>query len=97
MWPRTEEEHARRRNVGFVSFMKRIDAEMAARALQNKYIHGMQIKLHFSKPVTLPAVPLVRQTKEEDGKKSLSHKHIRTHRQTYIDDCSLIPSITFEK
>jgi hypothetical protein len=29
MWPRTEEEKSRKRNSGFVSFMKRQDAEDA--------------------------------------------------------------------
>jgi U2-associated protein SR140 len=29
MWPRTDEERARKRNCGFVSFMRRCDAEDA--------------------------------------------------------------------
>ena len=29
MWPRTDEERARKRNCGFVSFMRRRDAEEA--------------------------------------------------------------------
>ena len=33
MWPRTEEERARKRNCGFVAFMKRADAEKALNEL----------------------------------------------------------------
>jgi U2-associated protein SR140 len=29
MWPRTEEEHRRQRNCGFVAFMNREDAQAA--------------------------------------------------------------------
>jgi U2-associated protein SR140 len=29
MWPRTEEEHRRQRNCGFVAFMNRADAQAA--------------------------------------------------------------------
>ncbi len=29
MWPRTEEERSKKRNCGFVAFMKREDAEKA--------------------------------------------------------------------
>ncbi len=34
MWPRTAEEHARKRNCGFVSFMARPHAEQCFREMQ---------------------------------------------------------------
>ena len=58
MWPRTEEEHRRGRNCGFVSFMHREDAEEALHHLRDEPILGQPIRCGWSKTVTLPAVPL---------------------------------------
>lgn len=38
MWPRTEEERARKRNCGFVSFFDRLDADEARVALHDKEV-----------------------------------------------------------
>lgn len=40
MWPRTEEERARKRNCGFVSFWRREDAVNAKRAMQDTDVEG---------------------------------------------------------
>jgi RNA recognition motif-containing protein len=48
MWPRTEEEKARKRNCGFVSFKRRADAEDALVMWQSKnefYISRVKIPL----------------------------------------------------
>jgi len=58
MWPRTAEERARNRNCGFVSFMKRPDAEDAIRELQGKEYFGFAMRLGWGKKVTLPSQPL---------------------------------------
>ena len=36
MWPRTEEERLKKRNCGFVAFMKRADAEKALEHFKGK-------------------------------------------------------------
>lgn len=38
MWPRSEEERARRRNCGFVSFFTRKDADSARVSLHDKEV-----------------------------------------------------------
>ena len=43
MWPRTEEERLRRRNCGFVSFMKRSCAEDARIDLDGYELEGMRM------------------------------------------------------
>jgi RNA recognition motif-containing protein len=43
MWPRTEEEHRRGRNCGFVAFMKRQDAEKALKHMLNHEIMGLEV------------------------------------------------------
>jgi len=58
IWPRTEEEHKRRSNCGFVSFMNRKDAEEAMAQMQGKELYGQAIRLNWSKPVPLPKQPL---------------------------------------
>eukprot|EP00471_Norrisiella_sphaerica_P004924 CAMPEP_0184483122 /NCGR_PEP_ID=MMETSP0113_2-20130426/4736_1 /TAXON_ID=91329 /ORGANISM="Norrisiella sphaerica, Strain BC52" /LENGTH=692 /DNA_ID=CAMNT_0026863309 /DNA_START=147 /DNA_END=2225 /DNA_ORIENTATION=+ len=58
MWPRTQEEHNRQRNCGFVSFMKRPDAEEAIKELQGKDYFGMPMRLGWGKKVSLPSQPL---------------------------------------
>jgi U2-associated protein SR140 len=40
MWPRTAEEKARQRNCGFVSYMKRDDAEFAQKEMDGATLHG---------------------------------------------------------
>ena len=40
MWPRTDEEHARGRNCGFVAFMTRADAEEALSSLSSRSPFG---------------------------------------------------------
>ncbi|CAN0446379.1 unnamed protein product, partial [Hapterophycus canaliculatus] len=48
MWPRTDEERARKRNCGFVSFWRREDAVNAKRAMMDTDFEGE----------LLPSVPL---------------------------------------
>jgi U2-associated protein SR140 len=43
MWPRDEEQRRRGRNNGFVSFMKRDDAERALEALDGVELHDMAL------------------------------------------------------
>ena len=43
MWPRTDEERARKRNCGFVSFWRREDAVNAKRAMQDTDFEGDDI------------------------------------------------------
>lgn len=40
MWPRTDEERARKRNCGFVSFWRREDAVNAKRAMMDTDFEG---------------------------------------------------------
>lgn len=42
MWPRSEEERARRRNCGFVSFYERRDADDARVNLDNKEVSAFR-------------------------------------------------------
>lgn len=49
MWPRTEEEKAKKRNCGFVSFMRRRDAEDAL-------VRSQKISPHFSVDVYLRCI-----------------------------------------
>ena len=42
MWPRSEEERARKRNCGFVSFYERRDADDARVNLDNKEVRVVQ-------------------------------------------------------
>ncbi len=58
MWPRTQEEHDRGRNCGFVSFMQRSSAEAAMQALHGTPLNGLAITVVWSKRVQLPAKPL---------------------------------------
>ncbi|KAI8381439.1 uncharacterized protein BYT42DRAFT_566518 [Radiomyces spectabilis] len=58
MWPRSQEEHDRNRNCGFVSFMERRDAEQALRALDGKDVQGYVMKVGWGKAVPLPAQPM---------------------------------------
>ncbi|KAI9488686.1 hypothetical protein BDB00DRAFT_846998 [Zychaea mexicana] len=58
MWPRTQEEHDRNRNCGFVSFMSRPDAEQALRNLDGKSFHDYIMKVGWGKAVPLPEKPV---------------------------------------
>ncbi|KAJ8662758.1 hypothetical protein O0I10_001722 [Lichtheimia ornata] len=58
MWPRTQEERERNRNCGFVSFMKRPDAEQALKNLDGKTFHDFVMKVGWGKAVPLPATPV---------------------------------------
>jgi U2-associated protein SR140 len=58
MWPRTQEEKDRNRNCGFVSFMKREDADAALREMDGKNLMGYIIKVGWGKAVPLPAQPI---------------------------------------
>jgi hypothetical protein len=45
MWPRTDEEKARKRNCGFCSFKRRCDAEDAKNDLQDYDLDGYKMIL----------------------------------------------------
>ncbi|KAE9000971.1 hypothetical protein PF011_g13956 [Phytophthora fragariae] len=53
MWPRSEEERARRRNCGFVSFYERRDADDARVNLDNKELEGQPIIVGWGKAVKI--------------------------------------------
>lgn len=64
MWPRTQEERERNRNCGFVSFMKRPDAEQALKNLDGKTFHDFVMKVGWGKAVPLPATPVFGKIKD---------------------------------
>ena len=51
MWPRTAEEKARQRNCGFVSYMKREDAEDAQKEMDGFKLHSYEIRVGWGKAV----------------------------------------------
>ena len=51
MWPRTEEERARKRNCGFVSFMLRADADDARNAMDRADIEGHVVSVGWGKAI----------------------------------------------
>ncbi|KAF1329360.1 U2-associated splicing factor, partial [Globisporangium splendens] len=53
MWPRTEEERARKRNCGFVSFYHRSDADDARIHLNDKELDGQPIVVGWGKAVKI--------------------------------------------
>jgi U2-associated protein SR140 len=62
MWPRADERTptttATRLHCGFVSFMRREDAETAMQEMQNKFVgEGAQLKLNWSRALPLPTHP----------------------------------------
>jgi RNA recognition motif-containing protein len=58
MWPRTDEERARKRNCGFVSFVSR-DAANDARAELNGYeLEGMELAVGWGKAVKINTTPV---------------------------------------
>ncbi|CAI5716105.1 unnamed protein product [Peronospora effusa] len=54
MWPRSEEERARKRNCGFVSFYERRDADDARVNLDNKELEGQPMIVGWGKAVKIP-------------------------------------------
>ncbi|KAI9140589.1 hypothetical protein BKA69DRAFT_497249 [Paraphysoderma sedebokerense] len=58
MWPRTQEERDRGRNCGFVSYMKREDAEIAVKEMDGTEILGYVTRVGWGKAVPLPASPV---------------------------------------
>lgn len=58
MWPRTQEEHEKSSNCGFVSFMARSDAEEALVDLNGKTVQGHALKVGWGKAVPLPPKPV---------------------------------------
>ncbi|KAL7668947.1 hypothetical protein ACOME3_009628 [Neoechinorhynchus agilis] len=58
MYPRTDEEHSRGTNCGFVAFMLRKDAESAINALNGTEQHGLKIRTGWGKSISLPKAPL---------------------------------------
>lgn len=61
MWPRTDDEKARGRNCGFVSFMHRDAAEAAMIAMHDAVLCGQQLLLSWGKACDMPpsALPSV--------------------------------------
>ncbi|KAH9295687.1 hypothetical protein KI387_039275 [Taxus chinensis] len=58
MWPRTEEEHRRQRNCGFVAFMNREDGQAALDEMQGVVVYEYEVKIGWGKSVTLPSQAL---------------------------------------
>lgn len=61
MWPRNDDERARGRNTGFVSFVKRRDAEKALLELKDSVVDGHIVQMGWGKAVkgaasTVPAM-----------------------------------------
>eukprot|EP00953_Heterococcus_sp_UTEX-ZZ885_P011270 6528-Heterococcus_DN1.PRE.2 len=52
MWPRTGEERARQRNIGFVSFWRRCDAAAAKQALHSRELDGMCIQIRWGQAIS---------------------------------------------
>ncbi|KAJ8611995.1 hypothetical protein CTAYLR_004411 [Chrysophaeum taylorii] len=60
MWPRTDEERARKRNCGFVSFARRDDADDAKNAVHDLDIDGYRLSVGWGKAVgKRPVLPIV--------------------------------------
>jgi len=57
MWPRTEEERARKRNCGFVSFKRRCDAEEALLELQDAELEEYRMVICWGKAVRISSTP----------------------------------------
>ncbi|KAH7840765.1 hypothetical protein Vadar_021298 [Vaccinium darrowii] len=58
MWPRTEEEHRRQRNCGFVAFMNRADGQAAKDEMQGVVVYEYELKMGWGKSVALPSQAL---------------------------------------
>mmetsp|Transcript_45673 Transcript_45673/g.114940 ORF Transcript_45673/g.114940 Transcript_45673/m.114940 type:complete len:661 (-) Transcript_45673:198-2180(-) len=79
MWPRSDEEHRRGRNCGFVAFMKRTDASNARENLQNLVLHGLEVQVGWGKPVSLPARALTHPPRPPPQLAHLSKRQGITH------------------
>lgn len=58
MWPRNDEQRARNRNCGFVSFRRRKDAEDAKFNMQHEVIQGNEIRLGWGKALSMLRGPV---------------------------------------
>ncbi|KAJ2078050.1 hypothetical protein H4R24_004745 [Coemansia sp. RSA 988] len=58
MWPRTAEEHARKQNSGFVSFMDRASATKAQDAMDGSMLNKHKLQVSWGKRVQLPDRPI---------------------------------------
>jgi U2-associated protein SR140 len=61
--PRNEQGRAK---VGFISYMKKEDAEKALRKMDAMPFHGLPLKISWGKPVNLPETPLYAQEETEE-------------------------------
>lgn len=52
MWPRSEEEKMRKKNCGFVSFVKRVDASAALQDLHESMLEGYRLSVCWGKAVS---------------------------------------------
>lgn len=57
MWPRSEEERSRGRNCGFVSFVRRADAEDALAELNDYILEGHRLTVGWGKAVKILPTP----------------------------------------
>mmetsp|Transcript_30740 Transcript_30740/g.99086 ORF Transcript_30740/g.99086 Transcript_30740/m.99086 type:complete len:195 (-) Transcript_30740:1648-2232(-) len=51
MWPRSEDERRRNRNKGFVSFVRREDAEEAKARMDDQPVDGIRVQVTWGKPL----------------------------------------------
>eukprot|EP00249_Psilotum_nudum_P024568 c29224_g1_i6 orf=624-3824(-) len=58
MWPRTDEERRRQRNCGFVSFMRRADAQAAKDEMQGVVVYEYDLRIGWGKAISLPSQAL---------------------------------------
>jgi RNA recognition motif-containing protein len=64
MWPRSEEERARRRNCGFVSFYERRDADEARINLNNKEVRALHCSVVSRVSSSHVSIPRTRRWKD---------------------------------
>lgn len=64
MWPRTDEERARKRNCGFVSFETRAAADEARLNLHDVELDGLRLSVGWGKAVVPVKVPVTVQSSE---------------------------------
>ncbi|KAL8238982.1 hypothetical protein R6Q59_015549 [Mikania micrantha] len=58
MWPRTEEEHKRQKNCGFVAFMNRADGQAAKDEMHGVIVYDYELNIGWGKSVSLPSQSL---------------------------------------
>lgn len=56
MWPK--DDHDKKRNCAFISFMTRENAEIAMKNLDGQDLKGNQMRIGWGKPVIIPAHPI---------------------------------------